>query len=80
MHFSLQCSPAASGLVSGQVGGQVVRKSFPCCNSETMRYKKMILGRNMEWGCKCLVPWCDIDITFDLEDVPLTLSFAGYKL
>ena len=33
----------------------------------------MILGRDIQ-GCSCATSWCDLDLTFDLAFVTLTLQ------
>ena len=53
------------------MGGQA--KGFPGCISETVRCRQMILGRDIVRGCIC-ASWCDIDLTFDLAVVTLSLK------
>ena len=32
-------------------------------------------------GCRCVMPWCDFDLTFDIAVVTLTFkSYPGYIL
>ena len=38
-------------------------KVCPDCISETVRYKMLILGRGIGWGCRYATSWCDIDLT-----------------
>ena len=42
------------------------------CISETVRCRKLILGRDIGWGSRCATSWCDLDLTFDLAIVTLT--------
>ena len=42
----------------------------------SVRCRKLILGRDIGWGCRCAVSWCDLDLTFDLVVVTLTLKFC----
>ena len=48
--------------------------------SETVRCRKLILGRVRGYGC--VKSWCDLDLTFDLAIVTLTfITFClGYIL
>ena len=34
----------------------------PVCISETIRCRKLILGRNIGQGCRCATSWCDLDL------------------
>ena len=34
--------------------------------------RKLTLGRDIGWGCRCEVSWCDLDLTFNLAVVALT--------
>ena len=39
---------------------------------------KLILGRDIGWGCRCAPSWCDLDLIFDLAVVTLTFKlFSG---
>ena len=38
---------------------------------------KLILGRDIGWGCRCAVSWCDMDLTFDLAVVTLTFTILS---
>ena len=49
--------------VLGWVGGRR-EKFFPGCISETVRYRKLILGREIGGGCRCATSWCDLDLLF----------------
>ena len=42
--------------------------------SETVRCRKFILGRDIGWGCRCATSWSDLDLTFDLAVVTLSLK------
>ena len=42
------------------------------CISETVRCRKLILGRDIVRGCRCATSCCDLDLTFDLAIVTLT--------
>ena len=33
------------------------------CISETVRYRKLVLGRNIVWGGRCATSWCNLDLT-----------------
>ena len=48
-------------------------KVCPGCISETVRCKKLILGR----GCRCATSWSDLDLTFDLAVVTLTYKILS---
>ena len=43
------------------------------CISETVRCRKLILGRDIGLGCRCASSWSDLDFFFDL--VTVTMSF-----
>ena len=50
------------------------------CALETLRYKKLILGRVI-WSGGVVVQCCDLDLIFDLAGVALTLKiFYGLYL
>ena len=49
-------------------------KVCPGCISETVRCRKLILGRDIGWGCRCAMSWSDLDLTFDLAVVTLSLK------
>ena len=36
------------------------------CISETITCRKLILGWDIGWGCRCATSWCDLDLTFYL--------------
>ena len=65
-------------MVSGWAGG---RREIVCpgCISETVRCRKFILGRDIGWGCRCATSWSDLDLTYDLAVVTLSLKICpGY--
>ena len=56
------------------MGGAVRQqeKVCPACISETIRFRKLTLGRDiLVRGCRCATSWCDLDLTFDLAIVTL---------
>ena len=64
-------------LMDGRAAGKVC----PACISETLRCRKLILGRDIDKGCRCATSWCDLDLTFDLAVVILTYkSLSGLYL
>ena len=63
-----------STLVSGWVGWWVAGKVCLGCISVTIRCMKLILGRNIGWGCRCATSWCDLDLIFDFAEVTLSLK------
>ena len=53
-------------------------KICPDCISETVRCRKLIIGRDNGYGSRCVMSWCDLDLTFDLAVVTLTFkTFSG---
>ena len=36
-----------------------------------------MLGRDIGWGCRCAMSWCDLDLTFDLAVVTLTYKILS---
>ena len=44
----------------GVRGGQAVEIVCPGCISETVRCWKLILGREIGWGCRCAMSWFDL--------------------
>ena len=62
-----------SPMVSGWAGG---RREKVClgCISETVRCRKLILGRDIVRTCRCATSWSDRDLTFDLAVVTLSLK------
>ena len=65
-----------AGIVLSHEFGMGVSQEKAClgCISETMRCRKFILGRDIIWGCKGVTPWCDLDLTFDLAIVNLSME------
>ena len=53
--------------------GRQWEKLCPGCISETVRCRKLILGRDIGSGCRCATSWYDLDLIFDL--VIVTMSF-----
>ena len=51
-------------------------KVCPGCISETIRCRKLILGRDIR-GCRCATSWSDLDLTFDLAVVTLSLKILS---
>ena len=45
-------------------------KAVWAVSQETVRCRKLILGRDIE--CRCATSWCDLDLTFNLSVVTLT--------
>ena len=39
------------------------------CISEILRCSKLILVRDIGWGCRCARSWCDLDLTLHLAAV-----------
>ena len=50
---------------------------YPGCISETVRCRMLILGRDIGWECRCPTSWCDLDLTFDLAIVALSLKILS---
>ena len=48
------------------------QKVCPGCISETIRCRKLILSRDISWGCRWAMSWCDIDLIFVLAVVTLS--------
>ena len=65
-----------SPMVSGYVGGWR-EKVGPGCISETVRCRKLILGRGIGWGCRYATSCCDLDFTFDLAVVTFTYKILS---
>ena len=57
----------ASGRVSGEKFVQTVSQKSVSC-------RKLILGRTLVRTCRCATPWSDLDLTFDLAVVTLSLK------
>ena len=58
-------------MMSGWAGGRQERVCLDCI-SETVRCRKLILGRDTGLRVRCTVSWCDLDLTFDFAVVTLT--------
>ena len=65
-------SPMVFGWVERRLGGWE-----KVCISETVRGTKLILSRDIGWGCRHAMSWCDLDLTFDLAVVTLSLKFLS---
>ena len=52
-------------------------KVCPGCILETVRCRKLILGRTLVRGCRCATSWSDLDLTFDLAVVTLTYKILS---
>ena len=53
------------------------KKFDPGCISETVRFRKLILTRILVRGCRCATSWSDLDLTFDLAIVTLSLKILS---
>ena len=47
------------------------------CISVTIRCRKLILGRDIGLGRRCATSWSDLDLTFDLAVVTLSLKILS---
>ena len=54
-------------------------KVCPGYISETIRNRMLKLGSDIGWGCKCATSWCDLDLTFDLAVMTLSLKILSQK-
>ena len=65
-----------SGRVSGRAVSQVGTWEKVClgCISETIRCRKLILDSDIAMGHWCATSWHDLDLTFDLAIVTLSLK------
>ena len=54
-----------------------IKKVCPGCISETVRCRKLILGRDIGWGCRCETSWSDLDLSFDLAVVTFNLKILS---
>ena len=66
--LSLMVSPWALG----RGGLDVVTLRLSRLYLGTVRCRKLILGRDIAWLCRCAMSWCDLDLTFDLAVITLT--------
>ena len=57
--------------------GRVAGKACPGCISEVVRCRKLILGKDIGWGCRCATSWCDLDLTLDLAIMTLSLKILS---
>ena len=58
----------------GRVGGRRVIVC-PGCISETVRCRKLV--GTLVRGCRCATSWSDLDLTFDLAVVTLSLKILS---
>ena len=42
--------------------------------------RKLILHRDIAWGCRCATSWCHLDLTFDLAMVTFSLKILFLTL
>ena len=52
-------------------------KGCPSCISETVKCKRLILSRNICWGCRCAMSWYYLDLTLDLAVVTLNFKILS---
>ena len=69
-------SPMVSEWVVGQLCG-CCEKIYPGCISETIRCRMLIVGMDIGWGCGYTTSWCDLELTFDLTVVTLSLKIIS---
>ena len=62
-------------MVSGWAGGW--EKVCPGCVSEPVRCRKLVLGRDIGWGFRCVTSWCDLNLSFGLAVMTLTLKILS---
>ena len=48
--------------------------------SATVRCRKLIVGKDIDGGCRCAISWCDLDLTFDLVIVTMSFKISGLFL
>ena len=61
--------------------GRWWQKVYLGCISETIKCRKLTLGWDIGWGCRCEMSCCDLDSMFDLAIVTLSLKiFSGIYL
>ena len=63
-------------LFSPMVSWTVGRKKFVWAVSQKW-CRKLILGRDVCSGCRCATSWCNLDLTFDLAVVTLSLKMLS---
>ena len=62
----------------GRRSGGWWEKVCPGCISETIRCRKLILGKGkLVRMCRCATSWSDLDLTFDLAVVTLSLKILS---
>ena len=59
----------------GLAGGWEEQESSLAYISETIRCRKLSLGRDICWGCA--MPWCGIDLAFGLAMMTLSLNILS---
>ena len=52
-------------------------KVCPGCISETVRFRKLIGIGTLVRRCRCAASWSDLDLTFDLAVVALSLKILS---
>ena len=70
-HFYPTALKGCRGIVFTHGGRR--EKVCPGCISETVRCRKLILGTLVRMG-RCATSWSDLDLTFDLAVVTLSLK------
>ena len=53
------------------------KKVCPGCIAETVRCRQLILGTSTVIRCRCAMSWSDLDLTFDLAVVTLSLKILS---
>ena len=46
-------------------------KILPRLYLGNVRYRKLVLIRDIGWGCRCAASWCGLDLTLDFAVVTL---------
>ena len=57
------------------ISGRAEGKVCPGSTSKTIRCNEY--GMDIGWGCRSATPLCDLDLTFDLDIVTLSLKFLS---
>ena len=65
------------GVRIGWRSGWLREKVCTGCISETIRCRKCILGRDIGWGCRCVMSWSDLDLAFYLATVTMSLKILS---
>ena len=77
-HFYPTAFKGCAGILFSSMTTEFVagwwQKVCPGSISETVRYRKLILGRDIGWGFRCAPSSCDLDLTFYLAAVTLTFK------